>query len=136
MRAGRQSSLEPSRCASPRFAFRETDYYTADDGPRADQMLLGLRAAPRSGRIERVETAGHSLGGRICRAGRHAEPRPLNLDPGYITLAKLVLASTKDHAHRIYLGQGIFAEVTLLFQRRPLAASRLDVSGLSPGRLS
>ena len=40
--------------------------------------------------------------------GRHAEPRPLNLDPGYITPAKLVLASTKDHAHRIYLRDGIY----------------------------
>jgi hypothetical protein len=47
----------------------------------------------------------------------HAEPRPLNLDPGYLTLAKLVLASTKDHAHRIYLADGIFAEVTLAFRR-------------------
>lgn len=43
--------------------------------------------------------------------------RPLNLDPGYLTEAKLVLASTKDHAHRIYLSQGIYAEVTLSFRR-------------------
>jgi hypothetical protein len=47
--------------------------------------------------------------------GRHPESRPLNLDPGYLTHAKLVLASTKDHAHRIYLDHGIFAEVTLHF---------------------
>jgi hypothetical protein len=45
-----------------------------------------------------------------------AEPRPLNLDPGYLELAKLVLASTKDHAHRIYLGGGIYAEVTLQYR--------------------
>ena len=50
--------------------------------------------------------------------GRHAEPRPLNLDPGYITPAKLVLASTKDHAHRIYLRDGIYAEVTLAYRHR------------------
>jgi hypothetical protein len=50
--------------------------------------------------------------------GKHAEPRPLNLDPGYITAAKLVLASTKDHAHRIYLHDGIYAEVTLVFRHR------------------
>jgi hypothetical protein len=49
---------------------------------------------------------------------RHAEPRPLNLDPGYLTQAKLVLASTKDHAHRIYLNRGIYAEVTLHYQHR------------------
>ena len=50
--------------------------------------------------------------------GRHPESRPLNLDPGYVTSAKLVLASTKDHAHRIYLSRGIFAEVTLYYKDR------------------
>jgi hypothetical protein len=42
----------------------------------------------------------------------------VNIDPGYITPAKLVLASTKDHAHRIYLRDGIFAEVTLVYRQR------------------
>ena len=46
------------------------------------------------------------------------EPRPLNLDPGYLTLGKLVLASTKDFAHRIYLSRGIYAEVTLQYRHR------------------
>ena len=36
--------------------------------------------------------------------------RRVNLDAGYLCLAKLVLASTKDHAHRIYLRDGIYAE--------------------------
>lgn len=40
--------------------------------------------------------------------------RIVNIDPGYLTCAKLVLATTKDFAHRIYLRDGIFAEVTLL----------------------
>jgi hypothetical protein len=44
------------------------------------------------------------------------EPRPLNLDPGYLTLGELVLASTKDFAHRIYVGRGIHAEVTLYYK--------------------
>ena len=39
--------------------------------------------------------------------------RPLNLDSGYVTQAKLVLATTKDRDHRLYLRDGIFAEVTL-----------------------
>jgi hypothetical protein len=47
---------------------------------------------------------------------RHPEPRPLNLDPGYLTLGKLVLASTKDFAHRIYLHSGVYAEVTLFYK--------------------
>jgi hypothetical protein len=52
-----------------------------------------------------------------------AVARPLNVDPGYLTRASLVLASTKDRAHRVYLGSGVFGEVTLLYERgafRPL----------------
>ena len=43
-------------------------------------------------------------------------PRAVNIDPGYIDGARLVLASTKDHAHRIYLRDGIFAEVTMRYR--------------------
>src|SRR5207248_11077554 len=42
--------------------------------------------------------------------------RPVNLDPGYIEQAKVVLASTKNFYHRIYLGRGIFGEVTMHFK--------------------
>jgi hypothetical protein len=42
--------------------------------------------------------------------------RTLNLDPGYLSLAKVVLASTKDYSHRLYLGRGIYGEVTLFFK--------------------
>lgn len=41
--------------------------------------------------------------------------RPINLDPGYLAKDKFVLASAKDFAHRIYIGEGIYAEVTLHF---------------------
>ncbi len=47
------------------------------------------------------------------RFGNDGSPRPLNLDPGYVTQAKWVLATVKDRDHRIYLRDGIFAEVTL-----------------------
>ncbi len=53
-----------------------------------------------------VEQRRFSSGGKRC----------VNIDPGYLTLSKLVLATTKDHQHRLYLGKGIFAEVTLRFR--------------------
>ncbi|MBR0096320.1 MAG: DUF4416 family protein, partial [Synergistaceae bacterium] len=40
----------------------------------------------------------------------------INLDPGYIDGARLVLASTKDHAHRIWLHDGIYAEITMRYR--------------------
>ena len=42
--------------------------------------------------------------------------RAVNIDPGYVDGARLVLASTKDHAHRIYIRDGIFAEVTMRYR--------------------
>ena len=42
--------------------------------------------------------------------------RTVNIDPGYLTQAKVVLATTKDYSHRIYLGKGIFADLHLSYQ--------------------
>ena len=42
--------------------------------------------------------------------------RLINIDPGYLSMTKLVLASTKNREHRIYLRDGIYAEVTLAFR--------------------
>jgi Domain of unknown function (DUF4416) len=44
--------------------------------------------------------------------------RRINLDPGYVTEAKVVLATTKDFAHRIYIGSNMYAEVTLKYAVR------------------
>jgi hypothetical protein len=42
--------------------------------------------------------------------------RTVNIDPGYLTLAKVVLATTKNYSHRLYLGKGIYVELTLYFR--------------------
>src|SRR5207237_5920499 len=52
----------------------------------------------------------------LAGAAAYPEPRPINLDPGFLTLGKFMLATTKDQGHRIYLRDGIFAEVTLRFE--------------------
>ena len=44
--------------------------------------------------------------------------RRINLDPGYVTEAKVVLATTKDYTHRLYIGEGIYAEVTLRYTNK------------------
>lgn len=57
--------------------------------------------------------------------------RPVNLDPGHITRGRMLLATTKDFAHRIYLHSGIYAEVTLLFKKNkvePLAWTYPDLA--------
>lgn len=46
------------------------------------------------------------------------QKREFNLDVGYLTLSKVVLFSSKDFAHRIYINNGIFAETTLFFSKK------------------
>jgi len=48
----------------------------------------------------------------------HNSGRSVNIDPGYLLDSKLVLATTKDFSHRIHLKKGIFAEITLIYNRR------------------
>ncbi len=42
--------------------------------------------------------------------------RTINLDPGYLTLSKVVLATFKDYSHRLYLGRSVYGEVTLFYR--------------------
>jgi hypothetical protein len=104
--------------ASPAFDFTETDYYTATMGPGLKKQFLAFEQLMDSAALASIKRETNDWESEYAAAGQHAEVRPLNLDPGYITPAKLVLASTKDHAHRIYLRDGIFAEVTLVYRQR------------------
>ena len=101
---------------SPAFEFTETDYYTATMGADLKKQFIAFEKFIDPSELSEVKRTTNEWEAEYTALGQHAEPRPLNLDPGYITPAKLVLASTKDHAHRIYLQGGIYAEVTLSFR--------------------
>jgi hypothetical protein len=103
---------------SPAFEFQETDYYRPTMGPGLRKIFYAFPGPFDPADLMEVKLRTNAWEEEYARAAGHAEPRPLNLDPGYIALGKLVLASTKDFAHRIYLRQGIYAEVTLLYRHR------------------
>ncbi|MEX2111591.1 MAG: DUF4416 family protein, partial [Pirellulales bacterium] len=113
-----EAAWGPVALESPHFEFRETDYYEPTMGAGIQKCFFAFESLvdPVVLADRKIETNAWELE-YATRAG-HAEPRPLNLDPGYLTPAKLVLASTKDHAHRLYLARGIFAEVTLYYKDR------------------
>ena len=102
--------------ASDAFEFRETNYYDATMGVGLRKQFFAFEQLVDPERLVEFKRQTNDWEVEYAAFARHHEPRPLNLDSGYITLAKLVLASTKDHAHRIYLGRGIYAEITLKFQ--------------------
>jgi hypothetical protein len=102
---------------SERFEHRETKYYEATMGANLKKTFFALESLIDPARLPELKIQAIGWEEEYKKLGKHPEARPLNLDPGYITEAKLVLASTKDRDHRLYLGQGIYGEVTLHFSR-------------------
>jgi hypothetical protein len=114
----------PIALVSEAFDFTETDYYTATMGAGLKKQFFAFERLIDPAALAGIKVATNEWEAQYAALGLHPELRPLNLDPGYITPAKLVLASTKDHAHRIYLSDGIYAEVTLNYRQlkwQPLA---------------
>lgn len=107
----------PLGLRSQRLAFRETEYYARTMGEGLWKAFFAMANLIDPARLPAIKRQTNQWEAEYA-AGSTAEPRPLNLDPGYLTLGKLVLASTKDHAHRVYLGEGIYAEVTLYYRDR------------------
>lgn len=106
----------PSARLSSAFDFTETDYYQETMGSGLKKQFIALAELIDPGRLPEIKRTTNAWEAEYTERSEHDEPRPLNLDPGYLTPAKLVLASTKDHSHRLYLGQGIYAEVTLHYR--------------------
>ncbi len=112
------SEFGPLRQKSDAFDFTETDYYQATMGTKLKKQFLVFDKLIDPADLPQIKHATNAMEEEYARLHDHAESRPLNLDPGYLTLAKLVLASTKDHSHRIYMADGIYAEVTLNYRRK------------------
>ena len=106
----------PVALAGEPFAFTHTAYYEPTMGPGLTKQLLVFRDLVAPDRLPAVKLHTNALESELAAAGTFGEGRPLNLDPGILVLGKFLLATTKDQAHRIYLRDGIFAEVTLRFE--------------------
>jgi hypothetical protein len=111
-----ESLFGPIALTSPLYDFNQTAYYEATMGPGLRKQLLAFRTLTGADALAPAKLRTNKLEREIVEEGSYLEPRPLNLDPGLLNLGKFMLATTKDQAHRIYLGDGIFAEVTLRFQ--------------------
>lgn len=111
-----ESAYGPVALASPAYAFNQTDYYAATMGPDLRKRFLAFGDLVSAERLPEIKLHTNALEVMLAQSGRFPETRPSNLDPGILTLGKFCLATTKDQAHRLYLRDGIYAEVTLRFQ--------------------
>lgn len=92
--------------------FNYTSYYEKEMGVDLKRRFISFNKLIPIENLYRIKLYTNRLEAIFLNSGA----RQVNIDPGYVDLAKLVLASTKDYAHRIYLRKGIFAEITLSYR--------------------
>ncbi len=103
----------PEEIVGPIWDFQNTDYYQQEMGGGLKRQFIVPVGMIDPGELAKTKIMTNGLEDELAQASR----RRLNIDPGYLNDNKVVLATTKDYAHRLYLGQGIYAELTLMFRR-------------------
>jgi len=99
------------------WPFSQTDYYREQTGDHILRQFVSFEKLIDPGRLAEIKHAANSIEQQLAAQLAIPLARPVNLDPGIIEPSKLILATTKNYSHRIYIGNKIFAEVTLLFDK-------------------
>jgi len=102
----------PFDLSSPVLDWEHTHYYEKEMGAGLKRKFVFFKTLIDPGEIAGIKIKTIGLENRYLN---QTGGRKINLDPGYLDAAKIVLASTKDFSHRIYLEKGIYGEVTLMF---------------------
>jgi hypothetical protein len=108
-----RSRFGPIDFQSPLLPFAFTGYYTAEMGPVLHRMFASFAALVNPDTLAGIKLATNALEDLFREGGG----RRANLDPGLLSLGRFSLASVKNGPHRIPLERGIYAEVTLLYER-------------------
>jgi len=111
----------PMDARSPRRSFDLTDYYEKQMGPGLARMFVSFERLIRPEELSDIKLRTNALE-REIQGHFHEEKRIVNLDPGYLTPAALVMATAKDFSHRIPLQKGIYAHLEFLFHKNSLKA--------------
>jgi len=89
-----------------------TDYYKSEMGEELDKQFISFSDLALPDKLPEFKAATNILEQNFLTNSR----RQVNIDPGYLTEAKIVLATTKDYSHRLYLQDGIFGDLHLYFE--------------------
>ncbi len=93
-----------------------TDYYREEMGLALLRKFIFFERLTDPGKLPEVKIFTNGLEERFAVSLENAVHRRINLDPGYVTEAKVVLATTKDYTHRVFIGGDVYAEVTLQYR--------------------
>ena len=94
------------------FAFDTSEYYRPELGEGLLRIWYGFRDLCAAERLVEARLTTGEIEDRLAVEGR----RRVNLDPGYLDLGKLVLASLKEAPDKVYMGEGVWAHTCLQFR--------------------
>lgn len=98
---------------SPELFFDRTKYYAREMGWPLHRRFVSFEKLIRPLDIVEIKITTNRVENGYLQDGM----RRVNIDPGYISLERLVLATGKNYTHRIYLWKGIYADLTLIFHK-------------------
>jgi hypothetical protein len=93
--------------------FDVTDYYQDEMGGPIQRIFLSFQELIDPGRLAEIKIKTNQIENQLAVEGR----RKVNLDCGYMDVCKVVLASAKYNGQKIYMGQGIYADPTLHYEK-------------------
>jgi hypothetical protein len=102
---------------SPIWPFNHTEYYAQESGKEILKKFVTVEKLIMPGKLAAIKRKTNKMEKALAAMTNCELSRPVNIDPGYIEPSKLVLASTKNFSHRIYIGKKIWAEVTLIYSK-------------------
>ncbi|RLB08659.1 MAG: DUF4416 domain-containing protein [Deltaproteobacteria bacterium] len=97
---------------SPELFFDKSMYYAREMGWPLYRRFVSFRDLIRPDSIVSIKLYTNEIEAKYSLNGK----RKINIDPGYISLERFVLVTGKNHAHRIYLSHGIYADLTLIYK--------------------
>ncbi len=98
------------------FPFRFTNYYREEIGEAPVRAFVTYKKLIPREDVVQIKLQTNELELSFAREFGTENFRPVNLDPGYMTLGQFFLATTKDQRQRVYIRDGIYVEPTLYFQ--------------------
>lgn len=113
-----QAEFGPSDFQSDPLEFHFTEYYFQEMGRPLYRVFASFAGLIDPGELAPVKVFTNSLESRYSASNGGA--RLLNIDPGYVSATAFIIATSKNYSHRIYLGQGVFAQQELLFEKKRL----------------
>ncbi len=103
---------------SKTLTFTHTHYYEKEMGGDLKRKFISFKRLIYPTELFKIKIFANKIERRFLIQSK----RKINIDPGYLDLSKLILLSTKDYKHRVYLNKGVFAEATLFFENNTFRA--------------